>query len=257
MLCQWHSLHADPWLYRSFASFSLMPPLTRQRTPQSLHSEWSRTSLGVTMSIHAVAKPLMKVMYHRAVMNLIKRQRGIPLSAETMELYESYLGWKYVAETTKTIILYEIGLRARVAVAEAEVAASFLLSYESLLESTNDAIQRWTAWTLGQLASHSLTRRAVITVQPCARLVALLRYGSEDVVEGVCYALAQISYDLDGAKSIVEAGVLNFIPELLESATVAVRRWASWIFAELAFHPSTQGAVVAIQPCPRLVALLG
>ncbi|KAJ7766087.1 hypothetical protein B0H16DRAFT_385974 [Mycena metata] len=101
-----------------------MPPLTRQRTSQSLHSEWSGSYLGATISIHALAKPLMKVMYHRAVLDLIKSQQGIPLSAETTQIYASYLECKYVAEKTKTFIFREIRERAR---AEAEVHAAYLL----------------------------------------------------------------------------------------------------------------------------------
>ncbi|KAJ7016758.1 armadillo-type protein [Mycena alexandri] len=240
----------------SLASSSLMPPLTRQRTPQSLYSEWSRSSLGATISIHALAKPLMKVMYHRAVLDLIKRQQGIPLSAETMQIYESYLGSKYVAETTKTFILGEILKRALVE-AQAHIISDFLGSYDIHLDSKNVVVRRCTTGILALLAFHSSTCGAVITVQPCARLTALLGDGNMDVVEGACHALSQIARDLDGARAVVEAGVLDFIPELLESTNVAVRRWTTSILGKVAFHSSTQEAVVAIQPSTRLVALLG
>ncbi|KAJ7017972.1 armadillo-type protein [Mycena alexandri] len=289
-----------------------MPPLTRQRTPQSLHSEWSRDSLGATISIHALAKPLMKVMYHRAVLDLVKRQQGIPLSAEIMQIYESYLGSKYVAETTKTFILGEIYKRALVE-AQAHVISDFLGLYDvllgstnvapcarlvallgdgnvdvvegacyalsqiahdldgaravveagaldfipELLESTNVGVQRQTSWLLGQVAFHSSTREAVVAIQTSTRLVALLGDGNVDVVEGACYALSQIAHDLDGARAVVEARVLDFIPELLESTNVAVQRWTTCILGELAFHLSIQGAVVAIQPNTRFVTLLG
>ncbi|KAJ7504656.1 armadillo-type protein [Mycena galericulata] len=214
-----------------------MPPLTRQPMPQSLHSEWSHSFLGATISIHALAKPLMKVMYHGAVLDLIKRQQGIPLSTETMQIYANYLGWKYVAETTKTHILGDIDDRA-------------------LVEPEAQIVRGWGCWILGRLAFHASTRGAVVAAQPCARLVALLRDSNVDVVKGACYALSQISRDLDSATAVVAMGVLDFIPELLESTSVEVRRLACWILARLAFHSSTRGAVVAVQPCARLVACL-
>ncbi|KAJ7775409.1 armadillo-type protein [Mycena metata] len=250
-----------------------MPALTRQRTPQSLHSEWSHSSLGATISIHALAKPLMKVMYHRAVLDLIKRQHRIPLSAETMEIYESYLGWKYVAATTKTLIMREICQRARVE-PQARVIGDFLVPYDRLLESTNIAVRRSTCLTLAELALHSSTRGAVVAVQPCARLVGLLGDGNVGVVQSACYALSQISFDLEGARAVVEAGALNFIPalfepidvavgvlhlipELLDPTNVAVRRWTCGMLGRLASHSLTRRAVVAAQPCARLVVLLG
>ncbi|KAJ7761739.1 armadillo-type protein, partial [Mycena metata] len=233
-----------------------MPPLTRQRTPQSLYSEWSNSYLGATLSIHALAKPLMKFMYHRAVLNLIKRQKGVPLSAETMEIYESYLGWKYVTETTKTFILRELQERAQ-AEAEAHIVANFLVLYDILLDSTSDAIRRWTFWILGKLAGHPSTRGAVVAVRPCARLVTFLGDSNEDIVECACYALSHICADVDGARAVVEAGVLQIVKQLLESPEAEVRGWTSWLLAQLAVHPSMRQAVVAVQPCPQLVALLG
>ncbi|KAJ7024197.1 hypothetical protein C8F04DRAFT_1303019 [Mycena alexandri] len=173
-----------------------------------------------------------------------------------MQIYESYLGSKYVAETTKTFILGEIHERALVE-AQADVFSDLLGSYDILLDSTNIVVRHWTTWILAQLAFHSLTRGAVIAVQPCVRLVTLLGDGNVDVVEGACYTLSQISRNLDGARAVVEAGALDFIPELLESTNVGVQRWTSWILAHLAFHSFTRGAVVAVQPCTRLVALLG
>ncbi|KAJ7761798.1 hypothetical protein B0H16DRAFT_1884297 [Mycena metata] len=132
-----------------------MPPLTRQHTPQSLYSEWSNSYLGATLSIHALAKPLMKLMYHRAVLNLIKQQKGVPLSTETMKIYESYLGWKYVAETTKAFILRELQERT-LAEAEAHIVADFLASYDILLDSTSDGVREWTTWILGELGEQWL-----------------------------------------------------------------------------------------------------
>ncbi|KAJ7775395.1 armadillo-type protein [Mycena metata] len=109
---------------------------------------------------------------------------------------------------------------------------------------------------LGRLASHSLTRRAVVAVQPCARLVALLGDSNVTTVDGACYALSQISRDLDGARAVLEAGALGLLKKLLHSHNRRVRKHACFTLTRLAGHSATRGAVVAVRPCARLVALL-
>ncbi|KAJ7611366.1 hypothetical protein DFH06DRAFT_1244904 [Mycena polygramma] len=72
-----------------------MPPLTRT---ESLHSWWSDSNLlGPTISIHAAAKPLMKLMYHRQVRSFVEKKSLIQLSGATMDLCCSYLAFKYIA----------------------------------------------------------------------------------------------------------------------------------------------------------------
>ncbi|KAJ7132579.1 hypothetical protein C8R44DRAFT_731238 [Mycena epipterygia] len=81
-------------------------------TLQSIHSDWSRNLPGPTLDLHAASKPLMKFLYHRAVLDFIKKHRGIPLSREVLEIHSSYLMFKYVSSSTKTAILRELGERA-------------------------------------------------------------------------------------------------------------------------------------------------
>ncbi|KAJ7617586.1 hypothetical protein DFH06DRAFT_100253 [Mycena polygramma] len=65
---------------------------SRPPTPQSTHSWWSdRNSIGPTISIHAAAKPLMRLMYHEQVRSFVRNNRDIPLSWATMEICFSYL----------------------------------------------------------------------------------------------------------------------------------------------------------------------
>jgi hypothetical protein len=71
-----------------------MPPLARQLTPQSVHSWWSDSNPpGATISLHAAAKPLMRLMYHRQAMRFIEDNFGIPLSQESLDIYVSYLAY--------------------------------------------------------------------------------------------------------------------------------------------------------------------
>jgi hypothetical protein len=70
-----------------------MPPLTRQETHMSIYSWWSDSNpllKGPTINLHAVAKPLMKLMYHRQAMELIRKNRGTQLSTAMLETYLSY-----------------------------------------------------------------------------------------------------------------------------------------------------------------------
>jgi hypothetical protein len=70
-----------------------MPPLARTDTRASVHSWWSDSNpllKGPTINLHAVAKPLMKRMYHRQAKEFIGKNRGNPLSTETVEIYSSY-----------------------------------------------------------------------------------------------------------------------------------------------------------------------
>ncbi|KAJ7776272.1 hypothetical protein B0H16DRAFT_1003931 [Mycena metata] len=73
------------------------------------------------------------------------------------------------------------------------------------------------------------------------RIPFQLVFSDDDVivVEEACYALSQISRDLDGAKAVIEAGALETVQNLLTSPRAGVRRWASKMLAVFAFHPST------------------
>jgi hypothetical protein len=67
-------------------------PSMRPQTPQSVHSWWSDSnSIGATISIHAAAKPLIRLMYHRQATNYIEKNRGAALSPQTMDIYARYL----------------------------------------------------------------------------------------------------------------------------------------------------------------------
>jgi hypothetical protein len=71
-----------------------MPPLTRQRTLDSILSWWSDSNPpGPTINLHAVAKPLIRFMYHQQVLGFIKRIRGAPLSEDNLQLCWDYLAY--------------------------------------------------------------------------------------------------------------------------------------------------------------------
>ncbi|KAJ7461935.1 hypothetical protein FB451DRAFT_475899 [Mycena latifolia] len=94
-----------------------MHPCTRQPSLGSVLSWWSDSNPpGPTISLHAAAKPLMRAMYHRQALAFIKKNSGIPLSKETLEIYSSYLAilrFKYVSPETKAAILRDLPARER------------------------------------------------------------------------------------------------------------------------------------------------
>ncbi|KAJ7752617.1 armadillo-type protein [Mycena metata] len=191
----------------------------------------------------------MKAMYHLAVLDLIKRQQGIALSVQTFQIYESYLAWQRRPKPLFYATL--IG-----GFSEAHVVADCFVSPHRLLESTNVVVRRFTCRIVGRLAFHSSTRGAVVALEPCKRLVALLMDSDAGVIAHASYALVEMCHDSDGALAVLEAGALKFLEGLLYSHSTAVRRHVCFNLARLAMHYSTQGVVVAVQPCVRLVALL-
>ncbi|KAK7057943.1 hypothetical protein R3P38DRAFT_1190155 [Favolaschia claudopus] len=142
-------------LYRSHptsdSTSSTMNSPNRPPTPQSVHSWWSDSnSIGPTISIHAAAKPLMRLMYHRQVRSFIKRNQDTPITPELMEICLAYLSYKYILPTTKSLILKELATRvelyshrdASLINESMELCSSLVLE---LLASSNTQI-RWYTW---------------------------------------------------------------------------------------------------------------
>jgi hypothetical protein len=46
---------------------------------------------GPTINLHAAAKRLIKLMYHRQALEFIRKNKGYILSTATVEIYMSYL----------------------------------------------------------------------------------------------------------------------------------------------------------------------
>ncbi|KAK6995731.1 putative G protein alpha chain [Favolaschia claudopus] len=88
-----------------------MAPLARQQSRSSIFSWWSDSNpnlSGPTLNLHTLAKPLMKLMYHRQALEFIAQSRGAPLSGETLSIFSSYLPLNYVSTSTKIAILAEL-----------------------------------------------------------------------------------------------------------------------------------------------------
>ncbi|KAJ7115105.1 hypothetical protein C8R43DRAFT_1038982 [Mycena crocata] len=87
-----------------------MPPL---QLTQSIHSWWSDSnSLGATIPLHTLAKPLSKFLHHRQVAGILS-QLEWPVSEETLDVLSCYLETNEILTSTKLLILGDIDLKAR------------------------------------------------------------------------------------------------------------------------------------------------
>ncbi|KAJ7850009.1 armadillo-type protein [Mycena olivaceomarginata] len=217
-----------------------MPPLNRQDSRPSIHSWWSDSNsllvYGPSMNLHTAAKPLMRLMYHRQASDILRKNRGSPLTTAILETYASYFPWDYVSWATKAAILSDLADRTESSEVEARAVVNSPL--------------------VGRIATHEATAPAVLQLKPCEQIVSLL--GDEDsLVPYVTYALSQITYWVDGAKAVVDAKALNHVLRLLESSNPDSRKWACELTGHLALHESTAPTILELKPCEQIVSLLG
>ncbi|KAJ6580136.1 armadillo-type protein [Mycena vulgaris] len=233
-----------------------MPPLSRQRTPESIYSWWSDSNPpGATISLHAAAKPLMKFMHDRQASGFIERSRQTPLSQTTMQIYASYLAFKYVSSSTKAAILIELEKRV-VFEQEACVVVDSLAAdcVAELLESPDTKVRALTWKVLGELAHHEATAAEVLRLNPCVQVLSLSAKDF-DVLEDAIHALSLITRSAAGAQSAMDANMLHWLPRLLESPNAQVRRWTCRTLAHLA-NQSTRVVARTESLCTQLVSLL-
>ncbi|KAJ7488353.1 armadillo-type protein [Mycena latifolia] len=174
-----------------------------------------------------------------------------------MDIYSSYLTYKYLRSSTKTAIIHDLDRRA-VSEGEAHTVVRSLPAEDvaELLDSRNAAL-RSAAWKfLGELAHHESTAEAVLRIYPCERIVSFLRSEDSDVLESAIYALAWITEWQDGAKAAVAANMLDYLTELLGSRNPEVRRWTCTMLAQVANHEYLAVAALDRDPTMRLVSLL-
>ncbi|KAF7356890.1 hypothetical protein MVEN_01024800 [Mycena venus] len=237
-----------------------MSPLANQEPRASLISWWSDSNPGLqgpTINLHTAAKPLMKWMYYRQAVDIIKKRRGRPLSSETLEIYSSYLPLNYVSWATKAAIWAELADRATSQDDARAVVDSHIFPYiVQMLWSPDPGPRSWSCSLLGRLASHESTAPAILELTPCVQLTAFLHDKNSDVVREAMYALAQIARRTEGAQAIVEAKTLDHVLKLLESPNPDIRGWTSQLVGRLASHEPTAPAIFKLDASVRLVSLL-
>ncbi|KAJ6522642.1 armadillo-type protein [Mycena vulgaris] len=236
----------------------IMNSFTRQGTLESVRSWWSDSNpTGPNINLHALAKPLMKLMYHRQAMYYIAEHRGAPLSRGDVEIYASYLGFKYVSSATKIAVLRQLAEKIDSQDDADTVADSFALyPLDILLESRNAEVQRLTCDLLECLAGQSLNRTAAWVASVCKQLVSLLRDESENVRVKALGLLCWIANNTESAQAAVDAHVLDGVAELLASPNATIRAQSCELLIALGSHKATESAVLEANSCELLVTLL-
>ncbi|KAJ7208877.1 armadillo-type protein [Mycena pura] len=239
---------------------SSMPPLDRQPTHTSIHSWWSDSNPGLqgpTMNIHAVTKPLMKLMYHQQAQRFIQRDSGAPLSNVALEAYSTYLTYKYVAASTKAMVLKHLIQKAEgESDAQAIVDSPVYPQIPWLLESS-DAEIRLQSWNLvGNLALHERSMPAVLMVNPFERIVSLFHNGDDLVIHAAICALARLAWWPEGAQAVITEIPLAHLSKLLESSDADIRERSRTLVVNLAMHETSMPAILGMNPIQRMVSLL-
>ncbi|KAJ6517129.1 armadillo-type protein [Mycena vulgaris] len=184
--------------------------------PESVHSWWSDSNpMGPNINLHAATKPLLRRMHDRQALGLIRKNRGTPLSSRDVEIYTSYLWFKYVSPSTKAAITREIYQRIHSEEEDARTVANSLALYhvDAMLESPNDEF-RTDCWIF-------------------------IRDNNVEVVASGVYALYCLATWQGGAQALVDAGVLECTKTLLGSGKVSIRRWTCGMLARLLQRPPT------------------
>ncbi|KAF7347343.1 hypothetical protein MVEN_01490000 [Mycena venus] len=211
---------------RPLEAYTEIVSLLSDNNIQSLYSWWSDSNPpGPTMSIHAAAKPLMRLMYHEQVRSFIRRNRGFAISTATMEICFSYLAFKYISPVTKSLILRELDTRLEFD-EDARVIYSLVLQRDlvvDLLDSSNARICQYTCNILGGLAISYDS--ASWGVEVCPRIVSLLSVDDLDVQASALYAVARISNTADGVQAVEAMENLGILTAgILECAYPPIRR---------------------------------
>ncbi|KAF8196794.1 armadillo-type protein [Mycena galopus ATCC 62051] len=236
-----------------------MQPLTRQDSRPSIYSWWSDSNPGLrgpTINLHAAAKPLMKWMYHRQALDIIRKGRGSALSVPTLEIYSSYFPLDYVSWATKAAILSELASRTWSSEVEARavVDSPVLLHVAQMLGSPDPGVRISSCGLLGNLLRFESVASTVWELTPCEQLVSLLGDKHLGVIEEAAYVLCELSKSVAGAQAIVNAKATD-LSVLLELPNPETLRRTCDLVGRLASHHSIAPATLKL--CVRIVPLLG
>ncbi|KAJ7636727.1 hypothetical protein FB45DRAFT_1056026 [Roridomyces roridus] len=215
-----------------------MPTLERQFSLNSIHSWWSDSNpllQGPTINIHALAKPLMKRMYHRQALAFIAKDTpGQPLSREMIDIYTSYLSCKYVLLETQLRVLEHLedfGIYTCALEWAAKLVPRMLL---------DGRLKHRACSVVKALLAHKIGLSTPGTVKDI--LVARRDLGEPGLAESI---LGAISYNTE--RTAVLAA-------LLDSKAGYVSLWACTLIERLAIDPSF--VAVAIQDSDALMKML-
>ncbi|KAJ6449788.1 armadillo-type protein [Mycena sanguinolenta] len=231
-----------------------MPPLQRWPTRESILSWWSDSnSLGATIPLHTLSKPLMKHLYHRQAIGLIS---GSPLSMELVEVLTTYLDYKEISSSTRLLVLDHLRHRAQNSEDEAHMVVNALTSVKDLLHSSRPDILSHTCRLFRTLTYYESLQKPVIHLDPFPQLVSLLSHKRTRVQEEAVNALGCISAGSDGPNYVVRSNALDHCMKLLGSKNLGVRLHTCWMLGNIARWPAFNRVVQDLDVVGCLVSLL-
>ncbi|KAK7016345.1 hypothetical protein R3P38DRAFT_1402613 [Favolaschia claudopus] len=251
-----------------------MNPLSRQPSRLSVLSWWSNSNpnLGnsATINLHAAAKPLMRFLYHRQAITIVRKNSGKPLTSEMLEIYASYLPWDYVSVSTKTMILSVINDHIE---QEPEAAETVLdspviphlkrmlglpgVNFEALLNvQVRHLIQGIYLKDAATWIEQNCSRRLSPELLETYALYLQLPGPADHIIEMVLSDLnLRVWVRPVEARSIVDSPVFSLIPQLLDSDVSVIRVASTELLEKLVANVGVL-AVLQLDVCSKLVTLL-
>ncbi|KAJ7454595.1 armadillo-type protein [Mycena galericulata] len=234
--------------------------LRRHPTTGSLLSWWSDSNPpGATIPLHTLTKPLLKYMYHRQALDLIKKDEGLPISPEKLETLTTYLTFKYISTATRVVVLGHIREKASRSEGEARILldGGILSRISELLKSPDELILLSTTGLLRTIVCHGALINTVVESDMCPELIRLLSSEYVGIQERVICILAQISSGQVNAVSVIaRADFLSHVTRFLESHNHIILGATCWIVGKMAQQEAQYGDLVTLHIFRRLVTLL-
>ncbi|KAJ7622206.1 hypothetical protein FB45DRAFT_122826 [Roridomyces roridus] len=228
-----------------------MPPLECQLSRTSIYSWWSdgnpMLSSGPTINIHAMAKPLMRRMYHRQALAYIAQDgHGKALSGETVEMYSSYLSFKYILPETRLRVLEHLTASA---ISQPDTAqeiwcSSVVALIPQMVEEGH--LQTTFCSLVTALMAHSLNLYELSTEWIIERIEETW-IGTEDERTVATAVAGAISEYMD------DAGI---IAKLFDSDIAFVRLWACTFVREMASFWFAAHSILGCVPLDILFKLV-
>ncbi|KAJ6563302.1 armadillo-type protein [Mycena vulgaris] len=196
----------------------------------------------------------MKVMYDRQARALVEKNRGTTLSKETMDLYSAYLMFQSVGSSTKVAILRDLVERTASEADARTLVDSHII--EEFLASAHPTTRQLASRLVAELAQYESLAGVATNLNLCFQLAHLLKDENCDIIQNAIVALAWISTVPSGADAILETDALAYIKRGLDSPDAKVRKMTCRMLNHVAATESGMAAVLALNPCMRLVSLL-
>ncbi|KAJ7457207.1 armadillo-type protein [Mycena galericulata] len=267
----------------------MQPQLRRWPTPQSVHSWWSDSNPpGATISLHALAKPLSKFLYHRQASGFIAKGADSPLSRETVAILTTYLTFKDIFPATRVLVLTYLGLCAGRTEddARAIVNGNALACTVELLQSSTPDIQRLACLMLQNINRHEPLREIVAEIGPLRILADIDVRLHKEVIEALASPLSKetvailatyltsknilpltrrlildhlalrASMSEKEARAIVDGNALDSTAKLLQSSNPDILNLTCHMLQNIAQYESLRNAVDELGPLRILLDYL-